>query len=410
MKRMILALMLGFSLIVPAVASAEVSDPLLQKLVDKGTLSPGEAEDIQSKKVELPAALKGLSLSGVFFFDYSFGKSGGTTATQAGSSAPTNYNRFTLQRAYLNVNKEVNSWLKVRVTPDIVTSATTTGNYTLRIKYAYADFLTPDLGPLTNIDIRAGVGHTPFLDFEDGLQGTRMQGPQFQDKRGVITSSDLGVSALGNLGGKLTKEQIADVGNSNYVGRYGSYHIGAYNGGGYSNATENNTNKAVEGRLTVRPLPDILPGLQLTYFGVIGKGNTANAGVLSPQEWTNNTGFLSFQHRYGVVSAEYFTGKGSFTGDTSTPKRKDGYSFFGKITAPMYDKVSLFGRYDVFDPNKDVRKDRLKTVIAGASYKIYGENYLVAAFEKTSYEHDDTRDKIRPQDDKKGQIVLQAAF
>lgn len=395
MKRKLFSLILGIGLAAPLAAGAEVNDPLLQKLVDKGTLNPAEAEEIQSKKVELPAALKGLSVGGVAYFDYSFGQTGG--------AAKSNFNRFTLQRGYININKEITPWFKARITPDIKAGASVTGDYTIRMKYLYADFLTPDLWPLTNTDIRAGLEHTPFLDFEESLNGYRMQGSMFQDKRGLITSSDLGVSVLGNLGGKLGKEEIEKVGNQSYAGRFGSYHVGVYNGGGYSSAAENNQDKTLQGRLTVRPLPDLIPGLQLTYFGITGKGNTNDSVTNKPQTLRNNTGFLSYQHKYATVSAEYMTGKGGIGGDTSSAKKKSGYSFFGKFVVPVYDKVAFFARYDSLDPNKDTPKDRIKTSIGGVSYRIYGENYLVAAYEKT-------RDETKAQDDKKGQVVLQVAF
>lgn len=395
MKRKLVALMLGLGLVYPLAAKAEVKDALLQKLIDKGTLSAEEAGQIESKKAELPAALKGLSIGGVAFIDYSFGQTGG--------AAKSNYNRFTLQRGYLNIKDDITPWLKVRITPDIKTGSTTTGDYTIRMKYLYADFLTQDIGPLTGTDLRVGLEHTPFLDFEESLNGYRMQGSMFQDRRGLITSSDPGVSVLGNLGGKLADEQVAGVGNSNYAGRFGTYHIGLYNGGGYGSTSENNQNKSVEGRLTVRPLPDMLPGLQLTYFGVSGKGNTSESVTGKPQSWTNNTGFLSYQYKYLTASAEYYSGKGGFGGDTSSAKKKDGYSLFGKFAVPMYDKVALFARYDSLDPNRDAANDKIKTTIGGVSYRIYGENYLLAAYEKT---HDQTK----PVDDKKGQLVLQAAF
>ncbi|MBI5903188.1 MAG: hypothetical protein HZB84_06875 [Deltaproteobacteria bacterium] len=395
MKRKLLALMLGLGLIYPVAAGAEVKDALLQKLVEKGTLSAQEAEAIESRKVELPAALKGLSIGGVAFFDYSFGQTGGATKT--------NYNRFTLQRGYLNVVDEVTPWLKVRITPDIKSSSTATGDYTVRMKYLYADLSAQDFGPLTNNALRVGLEHTPFLDFEESMNGYRMQGSMFQDKRGLITSSDPGVSVLGNFGGKLSREQVDEVGNSSYSGRYGTYHIGLYNGGGYGSTTENNQNKSVEGRLTVRPLPDMLPGLQLTYFGVSGKGDANESATGRAQTWTNNTGLLSYQYKYLTASAEYYAGKGSFGGDTTSAKEKNGYSLFGKFTVPMYDRVALFVRYDTLDPNKDVSNDKIRTTIGGVSYKIHGNNYLVAAYEKT---HDQTKTV----DDKKGQVVLQLAF
>lgn len=383
MKRKLMALAFGLGLLAPAFAGAEVNDPLLKKLVDKGTLSAAEAEEVQGK-----SALKGLSIGSTVYLDYSFGQSGGATKT--------NYNRFTVQRGYINIKKEITPWFRARVTPDIKASSTATGDYTIRMKYLYADFLTPDLGPVTDNDVRVGLGHTPLLDFEEGVNTYRMQSPMFQDKRGLITSSDLGVSVLGNFGGKLTREQVEEVDNANYTGRFGGYHIGVYNGGGYGAATENNQNKSIQGRVTVRPLPDNLPGLQLTYHGITGKGNAANNPT-----WSNNTGLLSYQNKLGVATAEFMTGKGNLSG--SDAAKKKGYSFFGKFIIPTYTKVAAFARYESLDPDTTIANNRINTTIMGASYRIAGDNYLVAAYEKT---HDQTK----ANDDKKGQVVLQIQF
>ncbi|MBF8251334.1 MAG: hypothetical protein HW382_962 [Deltaproteobacteria bacterium] len=382
MKRKLVVFLLGLSLAYPLAVKADVNDALLQKLVEKGTITSEEAQEIQSKN-----PLNGLKIGGVAYLDYSFGQTGG--------AATTDFNQFTLTRAYININKEITPWFKVRITPDLYSD--TTNGYVVRMKYAYADFLTPDMGHLTDNGIRIGLVQLPWLDFEESLNGYRMQSTMFQDKQKLVTSSDGGVSILGNIGGKLSKEQIAEVGNKSYAGKYGSYHIGLYNGGGYSKTTDSNQNKSIQGRLTVRPLPDILPGLQLTYFGVSGKGNTA-----AEPDWTNNTGFISYQQKYFVASGEHYSGKGNFSGGDSNSK--SGYSFFGKVVLPMYEKVTLFGRYDLLDPNTDASNNNIETTIAGASYRIYSDNYIVAAYEKTHNEAN-----ANP-DDTKGQIVLQISF
>lgn len=380
MKRKLVAFILGLSLVSPLAAKADVNDALLQKLVEKGTITSEESQEIQSK-----SPLNGLKIGGVVYLDYSFGQKNGNATT---------YNDLTLQRAYININKEITPWFKARITPDIYS---TSDGYTVRMKYAYADFLTPDASFLTDNDIRVGLGQLPWLDFAESLNGYRMQSTMFQDKRGLVTSSDAGLSILGNIGGKLSKEQIAEVGNKSYAGKYGSYHIGLYNGGGYSKTTDGNQNKSIQGRLTLRPLPEILPGLQLTYFGISGKGNTANE-----LDWTNNTGFISYQQKYVTGSAEYFSGKGNFKGDDENTK--SGYSFFGKVVLPMYEKVALFGRYDTLDTDMDSTSDKkIDTTIAGASYRIHDDNYLVAAYETT-------KDHTKTDADTKGQIVLQISF
>lgn len=386
MKRKLIALALGLGLLAPAFASAEVKDPLLQKLVDKGTLTGVEAEEIESKRQDLPKALQGLSVGGLFYVDYSFGRK-----NQNG----TNFNQFSLTRGYINIRKDIAPWMKARITPDITQDST--GDWKLRMKYLYADFLPPSLGPFTENAVRAGLGHTPWLDFQEHINIYRMQGVMFQERFGLFNSADTGVGILGNLGGTLGKDAQDEVGyHSPYSGRYGSYHVGVYNGGGY-HAAENNQDKVVEGRLSVRPLPDIVPGLQLSYLGINGKGNTS-----AKPEWSTNAGLISYQNRYLAATAEYASSKGQQNG--ADEKDKSGYSLFADFRPPFYDKASVFARYDVWDPDTKVDDNRQFLSIIGAAYRIYGSNYLMAAFEKTHYQQAGLKD------DRKGQVVLQISF
>ncbi len=394
MKKMLFVAALSMMLVTPYCASAEVKDPLLQKLIDKGTLTKEEAEDIQSRtKLELPKPLQGLSIGGLAYFEYSFGETGHNN---------TNFNKFALNRGYINIKKDITPWMRARVTPDI--TQLSSGDMELRMKYYYADFLPPDLGPATGTAVRVGQGHTPWLDFEESINIYRMQGTMFQERAGLFSSSDFGVGVLGNIGGSLTKEQQESVGYATpYSGRYGSYHVGVYNGGGYNKA-ENNTNKPLEGRLTVRPLPDMIPGLQVSYFGVTGKGNSTDK-----PDWKVSTGFLSYQNRYLVLTGAYTSAKGDSAGSEIDPRDKKGYSVFGDLRLPVYEKVSVFARHDNFDPDTKVTNNRQMWTMAGAGYRITGANYLVVAYERM-HEQKGLAAAGKLNDDNKGQVILQLSF
>ncbi len=395
MKRKLVLIMSLAGLAVSGTAFAEGNDALLDKLIEKGTLTKEDAQDIQSKKVEFPAALKGLSIGALAYVDYSSGETG---------KNDTHFNQFTLTRGYINIKKEITPWMRARITPDIY--AASDGSTVLRMKYLYADFLTPDLGPVTDNDVRAGLGHTPWLDFAESINIYRMQGTMFQERNGIQNSADLGVGLLGNFGGALSKEQQSEVGYSTpYSGRYGGYHIGVYNGGGYKAATDANQDKAVEGRITVRPLPDMVPGLQLTYSGIYGKGNsTANNG--QGLKWSSNTGYVSYQMKYLVLTGEYVAAKGEQSGKDENSGH--GYSLFGDFRLPFYTPVSVFARYDNWNPGTSSSSPgtqlKQNTTIGGLGYRIYGNNYIIAAYDNVHY------DMAGKSDDKKGQVVLQVAF
>lgn len=388
-----LSVLFIISLFFPLLARAEIKDPLLQKLVDKGTITKEEAEEIAGKsKVELPKGLQGISVGGLAYLDYSAGTTG---------HVETNYNKFSITRGYINIKKDINPWLRARVTPDVTqitnTSNSQKGDIEVRLKYYYADILPSDLGFFTENDLRIGLSHAPWLDFQEAINIYRMQGTMFQERFKNFDSADTGVALLGNFGGKLSKELQEDVGyDTQYSGRYGSYHIGVYNGGGY-HATEDNQNKVVEGRITLRPLPDSMPGLQLSYLGISGKGNKS-----TDPEWTNNSGLLSYQNRYLVLTGEYTQAKGQQDG--SDEKKKGGYSVFGDLKIPSLDRVAVMGRYDVWDPDTDSSNDAQNLLITGLSYKVHENNYLLIVYEQMHYENPGYKD------DKKGQIVFQVSF
>jgi len=374
-----------------SIIPVRADDSLLETLRKKGVLTEEEvsaimAEQEKERKSLLPKAFEGLSIGALAYLDYSAG-----TKDKNG----TDFNKFSLTRGYVNIRKDINPWLKARITPDV--TQLSNGDIELRMKYYYVDLLLPDRGFFTERDLRIGLAHTPYLDFQEAINIYRLQGTMFQERFGNFNSADLGIGVIGNLGGKLSKEQQEEVGYSSpYSGRYGSYHIGLYNGGGY-HANEANQNKVIEGRVTLRPLPDSVPGLQLTYFGISGKGNKA-----SNPEWKSNSALVSYQNRRIVITGEYVKAKGKQNGDDE--RNKSGYSIFGDFRLPVHDKISLMARYDVWDPDTDAPNDKETLTIGGVSYKLYGNNYILVAYEQRQY------DTPGSEDDKKGQVVYQLSF
>ena len=321
--------------------------------------------------------LAGLSVSLQGFAEYSAGQTGKDTAAQK------SFNQFTLTRGYVTLKKKVNPWLAARVTTDI---HQVDGSWDVRLKYLYGEVKAGDLGFLTGIKSEIGLGHTPWLDFEEHINPYRNQSPMLTDRGGMQTSSDIGVSLAGDFGGKLESAKER-TGSSHYTGRYGSWHIGIYNGAGYHDA-EANQNKVAEARITVRPLADLLPGLKLSYLGTFGKGNTAAA-----PDYNLNLGMISFQHPYFIVTGQYFASKGNFKGSLVDANGKaldsTGYSAFGAVHLPVLQKkISVFGRYDHAnnDDNHKLAKDAdYSMAVGGVSYDLAKGNMILVDYEKVTY-------------------------
>jgi hypothetical protein len=401
------------------VTQAQELDPLLKILVQNKVITMEQAQAVQEQYAKqkaqdtsvikedvknqvsadlkksapvLPKALQGLSIGGTYYISYQNGDkySGAMGETSA-------YSSFTLKRGYIDIQKDITPYFSARVTPDITQDST--GDTKLRIKYLYGKFHWKGNDIFTKPYVEFGQAHMPWLDFQESINLYRMQDPMFLERNGRYNSADVGVMFGTDFGGQMPDDYKKNV-NSHYAGKYGSMQVGVYNGGGY-HAAEKNNNKALMYRLTVRPLPSFLPGLQLSYFGVNGKPN-----VTEPQpgphsiypEWRVNQYMVSYQHQYFTLTGEWSDGKNNQGGSavwTYGPSLGEslpwkGYSYFGEVRLPFEGsqegKWSIIGRYDRFDPNSDEsdslsKKDIQKRTIFGVGYQFAKNNYFLLDYE-----------------------------
>jgi hypothetical protein len=267
-----------------------------------------------------------------------------------------------------------------------------------------------------------GLGHIPWLDFEEHINPYRCQGTMAIERAGVFNSADAGVSLRGYLGGKL-EDAEEKTGSHYYDGRYGGWHVGVYNGAGY-HAEEENENKVIEGRLTLRPLPDVIPGIQVSCFGIYGEGNDNDNPAGDWPDYVVGMGMFSYQNPWVILTGQYFTtqgnAKGTWVDASGDALQTAGYSFFGNLKFPVFDgKLSLFARYDHFDQDTDEKigdQAEYDLYIGGLACDIYKGNLLLLAYETTDYGDDaGKKGKIpavdnRLGDDHKVQAVLQIKF
>lgn len=367
----------------------------------------------------LDKSLEGIKFGILGYIDYSEGD------LPLANGEPQHYNQFTLTRGYLTVEKKFQPWLGARFTLDLsqdkgdnltvndVSGSTTTattykvpddleGSYMVRVKYLYAVLYPQDLGPFTNMKVEVGMGHIPWLDFEEHVNPYRCQGTMAIERAGVLNSADIGVSIMGNFGGEL-EDAEKKTGNKSYNGRYGSWHIGIFNGGGY-HAPEANQNKVAEGRGTLRPLPDVIPGLQLSYFYIGGDANTKYT-FKHDNYWPAyrvQIGMLSFEHPVVTFTAQYFETEGNAKGNWLYWNHKGphalqtvGQSYFLRVRAGAESKFSVLGRYDYFDidPEDKILKNgegAYSMITYGMAYDLHKGNLIMVVYEKTDYERDAT--------------------
>jgi len=363
-----------------------------------GTSMAADEEVSEKDIASVVKALKGFKFGLLWYLSYQNGETGDF-------DNGTGYSQFAIKRGYFRVTKELLPWFDAHMTFDVTTVKdpeetgdapnNLDGSIALRIKYAYGKFKLPDFAFFTKPYFEVGVSHMPWLDYEEHVNFYRMQDTMFMEKNGLFNSADIGATFVSLIGGEMPKEYQETVSHY-YPGRYGSMSFGIYNGGGYT-AAEKNENKALEGRLTIRPLPDIIPGLQFSYFGTTGKGNKD-----TKPDWTTNLGFVSFEHEYVVLTGQYYWGKGNQKGDDEHEKK--GYSIFTELK-PMKE-FSVIGRYDHFDPNKDVSDDENNRWIAGVAYHIdkQHKNMVLLDYDTVDYK------QHGKSNDKRVQLTLQVAL
>ena len=253
------------------------------------------------------------------------------------------YNAFDLTRAYLNVNGQLSKRLRFRFTPDVrrITDSTLAGSLVLRVKYAFAEL---DEVPGTGSWIRFGAHQTPWLDFEEGINGYRVQGMMFTEREGLIPgSSDFGV-------GYFTR-----------LGKYGEVQTGVYNGEGFTQP-EVNKYKSVQGRLTVRPLAGrgLANGFRLSGFysaGWYAADRPRRLGIV----------MASFEHTHFVGTAQYVaaTDRANPTATQNLDRR--GASGFMTVRQGLTGWAAL-ARIDHLDFDRSLAHDYDRRVIAGAAY------------------------------------------
>jgi hypothetical protein len=253
------------------------------------------------------------------------------------------FNAFDLTRGYININGQLASNVRFRITPDVrrITDSSLAGTLVLRIKYAFLE-----LDNLTGARswVRFGAHQTPWLDFEESINRYRVQGTVFAERENLIPgSSDFGV-------GLFTP-----------VGKYIDVQAGVYNGEGYAQ-TDTNRYKSAQGRLTLRPFAGrgIANGFRLSGFyneGWYAAARPRRLGIV----------MSSFEHANLVATLEYL--KATENPSAAAPRDIDrsGSSAFLELRQGMSGWAAI-GRVDLFDPDGALGNNSQRRVIAGGAY------------------------------------------
>lgn len=274
-------------------------------------------------------------------------------------------NEFTIKRGYITFRKNLNNRVEIRFTQDVTIDqqGDGIGDIELRLKYALVKYSMNDYGIFTSPNTEAGVVHRPWINFEQDVNDYRSQKSMFLDQNNILSSADYGVQFEAGLGPELNENRQRGL-NTN-PGHYGSFAVGIFNGGGYSELEFNN-NKLLEARLSLRPFPEQMPGFQASVLGTYGKGNIPE----SPDFNLLGSALTYESERMNMVLLGFRgtgDGSGRFTDPVSFEAFKlEGWSAFAEFL-PFDMPVSLTVRYDELY-NRDQEHLSIQQGIAGIGY------------------------------------------
>ena len=330
----------------------------------------------------VPDWVREIRLGGLFYLSYQDGK---TTGETGGSDS-----KFVLKRGHVDVMGDPLPHLFVRVTTDARHDGQ--DDFGVHIKYAFGRLHTDRWGPVTEPFLEFGQVRLPWIFFEESIYRYRMQDGTFMDRLGLTASADRGFTAGGLLGGTMPAAYRDQV-NPRVPGRRGSFAFGLYNGGGFTRS-EKNENKVFQARLTLRPLPDRIPGLQVSGLVTRGAGN-----VKEEPDWELDALMATYETPHLVATAQRISRvgnpQGTATDDTGRAFEGEGWSLFGE--AKLSPCWSIIARRDAFDPRQDIDCDTWRRWIVGIAYHLGRNNHILADWERTSFSQAARPDEDRMQ-------------
>ena len=295
---------------------------------------------------------------------------------------PQDFSRFEVQRGYVTFRTRIAERIRARVTSDISVDqeGDGAGDIELRLKYGYVEIETASFLGLHTTRFRAGVIPTPWLDFEQSVNDFRLQGPMFLNRERVFISADYGIGYHANLGARLDEDYRTRV-NRRDAGRRGSFALGVFNGGGY-NEIERNENTVFQARLSLRPLPDVVPGLQISGGYGSGRGNTARA-----PEYRARVLMLSHESTRGVITLTAYDGVGDIRGATVDENGEaldqTAVSAFGELR--FLRDYSLIGRFDRLTTETHEGDHDLERWIVGVAWRVAPGGQLLVDYENEKF-------------------------
>jgi hypothetical protein len=265
-------------------------------------------------------------------------------------------NNFDITRAYVNVLGRFAGGVTTRLTTDVQRVGAGDNSLRLRLKYAFATY-TPQGSPLT---FKAGLIHTPWLDWEEALWDYRMQGAMAMDRAGYMSAADYGVGVDGKW--------MADKVNFQFTVVNGTFYSG----------TSTSEGKDAQARVSVRVLytndSSRVGGLRITGYAGYGRAATG--------ERNRFIGMVSYRAKQITLAGEAAISQDGALGATNGHV----FSGFGVYKFPQ-SKAAVIARVDVTHKQAGA-VDKQTRFIAGVSYQLTPNWRLLADWDYADYQTD----------------------
>lgn len=306
---------------------------------------------------DLPDWVKRLSVSGTAYLRYGYDVTGPTR----------NFNEFNINRIYLRFDTQLWNHGSVRYTLEggDLREEGARQPFAVVSKHFYLE--VRDLLYQRSY-LRVGLADLPWVAYEEGLWGYRVQGTVFTDRQGYLSSTDLGI-AVGGAFPARGSWQVSLVNGETWTGR------------------EKGKHKDGHGRLSVYPLAGrgglgryiLVSGAATvgTYDGLVTTGSRSRrrliglAGIARPDRVTLLAQAVWTRDPADALTARY-PSLASRTGLLSDGR---GGSIFARLNlsvlraderAKMWEVI---GRYDRLDPDHRIANNTLDRWIAGVACK-----------------------------------------
>lgn len=331
-----------------SVDSAQAKMELLQAQIDalQTTIDGMKAQlatpsSTPAAPVDIPAWIKGTSISGKAYANFS-----GIDHESDGADLAANGAQTELKRFYLGVDHKFNDVFSANLTTDFRYNANGTSKDVL--VYVKKAYLQAKLAP--EFFVRIGSADLPWIPFVEGLYGYRFVENTLTDRTKFGTSADWGI----HIGGSLADGRI-------------SYAASAVNGAGYKTLSRSSNTIDLEARVSASPIKNVTLGAGV-YSGKLGKSSGADSAIDTEHRATRWTALAAYTNGRIRAGVEYFQARNWNNVTTITSDKSNGWSAFGSFA--FTPKLAVFGRYDWVKPNKDTNPDLKENYFnVGLNYK-----------------------------------------